>query len=67
MVKVYEEHGYITFQHENGYEYGIKKTRCDTPRKVCHWVCHLSEKNWVTPDLLRQFIVMALGSDILIG
>lgn len=42
----------------NGH-YDIEKSRCDSPAKILEWVDHLSEKNWVDKELLRDFIAEA--------
>lgn len=40
-------------------EYNVAKTRCDTPEKLLHWVWHLTEKTWMTNEIMRRFIEIA--------
>lgn len=42
-----------------GDEYNIAINRCDTAEKLLHWVWHLCEKTWMTPEILRYFIEVA--------
>jgi hypothetical protein len=39
--------------------YCIDKSQIDTPEKIIRWVVHLSEKNWMTSELIREFILVA--------
>jgi hypothetical protein len=41
------------------YEYNIELSRCNTPEKLLHWVWHLTEKTWMTNDVMRRFIEVA--------
>lgn len=41
------------------YEYNIPISACDTHAKVLAWVCQLSEKTWMSQDVLRYFIRVA--------
>lgn len=36
--------------------YDIAWDRIDTPEKILVWVLHLSEKTWVTSDVLQRFV-----------
>lgn len=38
------------------YWYPVEVKRCNTRGKMLHWIRHLSEKNWVTTEHIRQFI-----------
>lgn len=40
-------------------EYEIALNACKTPEQVIGWIFHLSAKQWVTRDILRQFIKVA--------
>jgi len=42
-----------------GFEYEIELSRCDTPQKLLSWVYHLSEKTWMTRDIIHYFIRLA--------
>jgi len=39
-----------------GGEYNIALSRCDTAEKLLTWVHHLSEKTWMTRELLQFFM-----------
>lgn len=41
------------------YEYNISLDRCDSAEKLLHWVWHLTEKTWMTNDVMRRFISLA--------
>ncbi len=41
------------------YEYNISKSSCDTPEKLLHWIWHLTEKTWMTNEVMRRFIEIA--------
>jgi len=43
------------------YPYCIDLDRCDTPEKILGWTRQLSEKNWVTAEILYQFIRLAFN------
>ena len=55
--KVYIDDGSICINVE--YEYPIDLVRCDTPEKLLSWVFHLSEKTWMTNDVMRRFVAVA--------
>ncbi|PHM22987.1 hypothetical protein [Xenorhabdus ehlersii] len=40
-------------------EYEILLQECGTPEQILWWTFHLTEKNWVTTDMLRRFIRLA--------
>lgn len=54
---VYIEGDYLVINVSDGYS--IELNRCDTHDKILHWVSHLCEKTWITPDVLRDFIRVA--------
>lgn len=54
---VYIKDGFIVIHVVN--EYPIALSRCNTPEKLLHWVWHLTEKTWMTNDVLRRFIELA--------
>jgi len=39
--------------------YAIDKPQLDTAEKILRWTIHLSEKNWMTKELLNYFILTA--------
>jgi len=47
---------------DNGYivldKYDISLTRIQTPADLIHWICHLSDKSWVTIPILKRFICL---------
>ena len=55
QVSVKEDHIVINVS----YEYNIALSRCDTAEKLLHWVWHLTEKTWMTNDVMRRFIEVA--------
>ena len=55
QVSVKEDHIVINVS----YEYNIALSRCDTAAKLLHWVWHLTEKTWMTNDVMRRFIEVA--------
>lgn len=40
-------------------DYEIPLSRCQNAEQLLGWIAHLSEKIWVTPDTLRQLILVA--------
>ena len=54
---------YITINHD-GREYEFERIRCRTPKQVCHWVCHMAGKSWITKEMLRELVLVALGKDV---
>ena len=43
--------------------YDIEADRLDTAKKLVHWCAHLSEKNWFTSGLCREFIETVTAAD----
>ncbi len=41
-----------------GNYYEIERSRANTPEKLLGWIAHLSEKTWVTPEHIRQLILI---------
>ncbi len=58
MTRVKIEDGYIVLDGH----YDIKLNRCDTKAKILDWVCHLSEKTWVTKKTITDFIDAACSA-----
>lgn len=50
--------GYLVINVE--YEYPIELARCDTHAKILAWVIQLSDKTWITPDVIRRFVYLAI-------
>ena len=40
-------------------DYDIAIDRTDSHSKIISWVMHLSEKNWVTKEMIASFISLA--------
>jgi hypothetical protein len=48
-------------------EYEIALSRCATAEGILQWVRHLSEKTWVTTEIIERFVPVAsqnIGLDI---
>ncbi|ORM96265.1 hypothetical protein [Pantoea septica] len=56
LVTVNGKHIIIKDPEPNGWDYDVAISDCNTHEKILSWVMHLSEKNWVTKDIIRQFI-----------
>lgn len=41
------------------YLYCIEKSRINTPEKIVRWVVHLSDKNWMTTEYMKYFVLIA--------
>lgn len=54
LVTVKDKHIIIKDPEPQGWNYDILISDCNTPEKILSWVMHLSEKNWVTKDIIRQ-------------
>ena len=52
---IYETKTSIVVNVQDRYE--IEKSRIDTPEKIIRWTVHLSEKTWMTKELLHFFIL----------
>ncbi|TYL43921.1 hypothetical protein [Dickeya sp. ws52] len=48
----------IPGDHLDG-EYEIALASCKTPEQVVSWIYQLSEKQWITREILRRFIKVA--------
>ena len=49
-----EKLGYITINA--AYPYHIELSRIPDPEGLVHWLEHLTEKSWMTSDLVGEFI-----------
>ncbi|WP_158755343.1 hypothetical protein [Dyella sp. S184] len=49
--------GHIVINVHN--EYNIALSSCNTHEKILGWVFHLTEKTWISRDVLRRFILVA--------
>lgn len=41
------------------YEYEVPIADCKSHERILHWAWHLTEKTWMTTDVLRKFIEVA--------
>ena len=51
---VYLDDGAVVFSE--GGDYYIELSRCDTPEKLIAWLYHLTEKTWVTSEMIHEFL-----------
>lgn len=51
--------GWITIHGPFAYE--IALSRCSTAVAILQWVRHLSEKTWVTTEMIERFVAVASG------
>lgn len=49
-----DKQGYITINA--AYPYHIELSRIPDPEGLVHWISHLTKKNWMTSDLVHEFI-----------
>jgi hypothetical protein len=61
MICDEDKYGINLYPGTGGQVYQIDWGRCDTPAKVCEWVAHLAEKNWVTVPMIESFIHRAFS------
>lgn len=45
------------------YEYNIPLNRCRTLPDILSWTFHLTEKSWMTTEVLRHFMVVACAEN----
>ena len=50
------KHKYISIVTPNGGEYDIGLDRVTTPAEALHWLCHMTEKSWFTPQMTYDLI-----------
>ncbi|MBH2651818.1 hypothetical protein I5P77_00015 [Serratia ureilytica] len=58
QVKVVDDYIVINVS----YEYNIPLISCQTAEGVLDWVWHLTEKTWMTNEVMRRFIEIACGA-----
>ncbi|MBE8597879.1 hypothetical protein [Xenorhabdus sp. BG5] len=54
ILRITDKHFIFHFNGMDQYE--IPVSDCNTPEKLLSWVFHLTEKRWMSVDLLRHFI-----------
>lgn len=55
LTRIVVDESYLTINVDEGYQYEISLERINTPVKILQWVIHLTEKTWMTTELMRQF------------
>ena len=64
VVSVREHHIVIDVSSEcNIPEYNIPLSRCSTYAEILGWAHHLTEKTWVSTEVLRRFIAVACDAN----
>lgn len=58
-VSVTVQDQYIQIKDGAAAPYIIELFRCNTEEKILAWVLHLTEKTWVTCDIINEFIQLA--------
>lgn len=51
-----EKLGHITIKVPYGHDYDIELSRIPDPEALLHWVEHLTGKDWMPSELVREFI-----------
>jgi hypothetical protein len=59
LTNIVVDDTHLTIKAGEHYEYEIALERIDNPVKILQWVIHLTEKGWMTNELMRQFILAA--------
>lgn len=49
--------GHFVLHGEGEFEYDIAINRIQNPEDLIAWLIHISEKNWVHKEMLRDFIL----------
>lgn len=47
---------YINIHKPNGVIYDFEIRRCESPEDAFRWLCHLSDKNWFTPQMAYDLV-----------
>ncbi|ASD87222.1 hypothetical protein EXB91_24800 [Salmonella enterica subsp. enterica serovar Florida] len=56
---VTEDDTHITINIPGVWAYDISRLSCQTAEQVLGWASHLAEKQWMTMEALRRFIIIA--------
>jgi len=59
VVSVREDHIVVNVS----FEYNIPLVRCSSYAEILGWVNHLTEKTWMSTEVLRRFIVVACNAN----
>jgi hypothetical protein len=59
LTRIVVDETHLTINVDDHYRYEIALDRIDNPGKILQWVVHLTEKTWMTADLMRQFVLAA--------
>lgn len=52
MVYIADDHYVINVK----YEYNIPRAECSTKEQLLQWVAHLTEKTWMSVEVMRYFM-----------
>lgn len=65
LVSVKEGHIVIDLDEliGTGGDYNIPLDKCSTPTEIIGWVKHLSEKTWMTNDVMGRFVSVACAEN----
>lgn len=59
LTKIVVDETHLTINVDDHYQYEIALDRIDNPVKILQWVIHLTEKTWMTTELMRRFVLAA--------
>lgn len=59
LTNIVVDDTHLTIKAGEHYEYEIALDRIDNAVKILQWVIHLTEKSWMTTELVRQFVQAA--------
>ena len=57
LTRIVVDESYLTINVDDHYQYEIALDRINNPVKILQWVIHLTEKTWMTTELMRQFVI----------
>ena len=57
LARIVMDESYLTINVDDHYQYEIALNRINNPVKILQWVIHLTEKTWMTTELMRQFVI----------
>jgi len=59
LTNIIVDDTHLTIKANDQFGYEIALDRIDNPVKILQWVIHLTEKTWMTTELLNQFVQAA--------
>lgn len=57
LTRIEVDEAYLTIKVDEHYQYEISLDRINNAVKILQWVIHLTEKTWMTTELMRQFVI----------